>query len=144
MTNDSSFAKASILNRKDFEKEVELSIAAVPEEFLSRVENLSFQVEDWPDAETLEEVGFDDPRDLLGYYRGLPLSERSHDYGGCLPDVITIYQGAVEDYVRETGEPFRKVIRETIIHELAHYFGFSEEEMDAIERLWAGEGDGKS
>jgi predicted Zn-dependent protease with MMP-like domain len=50
----------------------------------------------------------------------------------------------VEDYVRETGEPFRKVIRETIIHELAHYFGFSEEEMDAIERLWAAEGDGKS
>lgn len=132
------------MKRKDFERQVERSITAIPEEFLARIENLSFQVEDWPDDETLEEVGFDDPRDLLGYYRGLPLSERSHDYGGCLPDVITIYQGAVEDYVRETGEPLRKVIRETIIHELAHYFGFSEEEMDAIERLWAGEGDGKS
>ena len=132
------------MNRKVFERQVERAISAIPAQFLDRIENLSFQVEDWPDAEILEDAGFDDPRDLLGYYTGWPLSERSHEYGGCLPDVITIYQGAVEDYVRETGEPLLKVIGETIIHELAHYFGFSEEEMDAIERLWAGEGDGKS
>jgi predicted Zn-dependent protease with MMP-like domain len=132
------------VNRKVFERQVERAISAIPAQFLDRIENLSFQVEDWPDAEILEDAGFDDPRDLLGYYTGWPLSERSHEYGGCLPDVITIYQGAVEDYVRETGEPLLKVIGETIIHELAHYFGFSEEEMDAIERLWAGEGDGKS
>lgn len=132
-----------MLTRKDFEKQVEMAIEVIPPEFLARVENLSFQVEDWPDAETLEEVGFDDPRDLLGFYRGWPLSERSHDYGGCLPDVITIYQGAVENYAHETGESLRKVICETIIHELAHYFGFSEEEMDAIESLWTGEGEGK-
>jgi predicted Zn-dependent protease with MMP-like domain len=105
----------------------------------AQVENLSFQVEDWADDDTLDEVGFDDPRDLLGFYRGWPLSERTHEYGSCLPDVITIYQAAVEEYAAETGEPLLKVIRETIIHELAHYFGFSEEQMDQIEDLWAGE-----
>lgn len=127
------------MRRKDFERQVDRAIARIPAEFLAQVENLSFQVADWADAETLAEVGFDDPRDLLGYYHGWPLSERTHDYVSCLPDVITIYQGAVEEYASETGEPLLKVIRETIIHELAHYFGFSEEQMDEIEDLWAGE-----
>jgi predicted Zn-dependent protease with MMP-like domain len=127
------------MRRKDFEGLVERAIARIPQEFLAQVENLSFQVEDWADVDTLDEVGFDDPRDLLGYYRGWPLSERTHEYGSCLPDVITIYQAAVEEYAAEAGEPLLKVIRETIIHELAHYFGFSEEEMDRIEALWAGE-----
>jgi len=126
------------MRRRDFERLVERAIARIPAEFRARIDNLSFQVEDWADAETLAEVGFDDPRDLLGFYRGWPLSERTHEYGSCLPDVITVYQGAVEDYVAETGEPPLKVVRETIMHELAHYFGFSEEEMDEIEELWDG------
>jgi predicted Zn-dependent protease with MMP-like domain len=127
------------MRRKDFERLVERAIARIPPEFLAQLKNLSFQVEDWADDDTLDEVGFEDPRDLLGYYRGWPLSERTHDYGSCLPDVITIYQAAVEEYAAETGEPLLKVVRETIIHELAHYFGFSEEQMDQIEALWAGE-----
>lgn len=124
------------MNRRQFEHLVEQAIASVPRRFLEEVENLSFQVEDWADSGTLEEVGFDDPRDLLGYYRGLPLDERTHEYSA-LPDVIILYQGAVENYREETGEPLIQIIRETIIHELAHYFGFSEEEMDEIEELWA-------
>ncbi len=125
------------MNRRAFERLVERAIASVPQEFLGRVENLTFQVEDWPDSETLEEAGFDDPRELLGFYRGWPLTERTHEYGN-LPDVITIYRGPVENLARESGDPPGKVIRETILHELAHYFGFSEEEMDEIEALWAG------
>jgi predicted Zn-dependent protease with MMP-like domain len=69
------------------------------------------------------------------------LAERGHEYGNCLPDLIIIYQGAVEDYRRETGEPLLRIIRQTVVHELAHYFGFSEEEMDRIEELWAGKED---
>lgn len=131
------------MNRGDFERHVERAIAAIPRQFLERVENLSFQVEEWADPEILEEVGFDDPRDLLGFYRGWPLDQRTHEYGQCLPDVILIYQGAVENHHRETGEPLVKIISETIMHELAHYFGFSEEEMDEIEALWAGKDGGE-
>jgi predicted Zn-dependent protease with MMP-like domain len=127
------------MNRTEFQLLVERAVGEIPREFLARVENLTFQVEDWADEMTLEEVGLDDPRDLLGFYRGWPLSERTHDYGSCLPDVIIIYQRAVESHFRETGVPLSRVIRETIIHELAHYFGFSEEEMDEIETLWAEE-----
>jgi predicted Zn-dependent protease with MMP-like domain len=125
------------VNRRTFERLVQRAVASIPGEFLARVENLSFQVESWADDATLAEVGMDDPRELLGYYRGWPLSERTHDYGSCLPDVIVIYQGAVENHVRGTGQPYVRVIGETVIHELAHYFGFSEEELDAVEALWA-------
>lgn len=124
------------MNKGDFERQVDLAIQAIPEQFLERIENLTFQVQDWPDEETLAAVALDDPRGLLGYYMGWPLTERTHDYGNCPPDVIIIYQGAVENYLEETGEPLAKVLRETVMHELAHYFGFSEEEMDVIERLW--------
>lgn len=127
------------MTRGEFETLVELAISRIPRDFLDRVENLSFQVADWAGEEILAEVGFDDPRDLLGFYTGWPLSERGHEYGNCLPDVILIFQGAVENYVAETGEPVVQVIRETVVHELAHYFGFSEEEMDEIEALWAGQ-----
>lgn len=115
---------------------MERAIAAIPKEFGRHIDNLTFLVEDWADAETLAEVGFDDPRDLLGYYQGVPLPERSVEFGSTLPDTITIYRGAVENHVQETGQTLSRVLRETVIHELAHYFGFSEDQMDRIEELW--------
>lgn len=124
------------MNRRQFERAVERAIAAIPGEFGRHIDNLTFLVEDWADAETLAEVGFDDPRDLLGYYQGVPLPERSVEFGSTLPDTITIYRGAVENHVQETGQPLSRVLRETVIHELAHYFGFSEDQMDRIEELW--------
>lgn len=124
------------MNRRAFERLVARAIDRIPEQFLGQVQNLVFRVEDWADEATLAEVGFDDPRELLGYYSGWPLAERPHDYGNCLPDEIILYHLAIEDYVAETGEPLMKVIRETLIHELAHYFGFSEDQMDEIEALW--------
>ena len=130
------------MNRRTFEKLVERAIARIPEEYLQQVDNLTFQVDGWADAETLAEVGFDDRRDLLGYYRGQALPERSVTAGGEMPDVIVLFQNAIEDYAAESGEPLLKVIRETILHELAHYFGFSEEDLEPIEDLWASEGDG--
>ncbi len=125
------------MNRSDFAALAERALAAIPGEFLRRVENLSIQIEDWADPETLAEVGFDDRRDLLGFYRGLPLDERGFEQLSILPDVIVLYQRAIEVHARESGEGTLRVIRETLVHELAHYFGFSEEEMEAIEAIWA-------
>lgn len=124
------------MNRRQFEWAVERTIAGLPSIFRSRIENVIFQVEEWPDSETLEDVGFSDRRDLLGFYRGCPLPERTHDFAGQLPDVIVIYRAAILNHVAETGEPLRRVLRETILHELAHYFGFSEEQMDEVEAHW--------
>jgi len=124
------------VNRRSFERLVARAIDRIPGQFLSGIDNLVFRVEDWADAETLVEAGFDDRRDLLGYYRGWPLTERDHNLAGSLPDEIILYHQAIEGYVAESGDPLMKVIRETLFHELAHHFGFSEEEMDVIETLW--------
>lgn len=124
------------MNRAAFQRLVEELLRQIPRQFRERMENLSVQVEDWADAETLSEAGLSDPHELLGYYRGWPLTERGLDYGGSLPDVITLYQGAIEAEVIRSGLPLAQVARETLVHELAHFFGFDEAQMDRIERFW--------
>ncbi|PLX92771.1 MAG: neutral zinc metallopeptidase [Desulfuromonas sp.] len=120
-----------------FSRQAQAALAMIPETFLRQVENLSLQIEEWADSEVLADLGMDDPCELLGFYNGWPLDERGSEYGNCLPDIITLYQGAIEAYAVEHGLPLTRVIAETIIHELAHYFGFSEEEMDEIEAFWS-------
>lgn len=120
-----------------FEQRVCQQWQAIPEEFRCQVDNLSLQIEDQASARVLKDVGLDLPDDLLGLYQGCPLPERDSNYGGCLPDVIYLYQQAIENHARLSGLELSQVIRETIVHELAHYFGFSEAEMDFFEKLWA-------
>ncbi|TYO98888.1 putative Zn-dependent protease with MMP-like domain [Geothermobacter ehrlichii] len=127
------------MRRADFERLVERTLAALPSPYAERLLNLVILVEDRADAETLAEVGYDDPAELLGYFRGTPLTLRTHDQIDLGPDMIFLYQEAIEDEARCTGLSVRQVVRETLWHEIAHYFGFSEEEMDCIEALWAEE-----
>lgn len=128
------------MERKDFNAMVARCVATIPAEYLSRLDNLSFVVEEWAPPDLLAEYDDADPLDFLGDYRGCPLPERGQNDGGGLPDLIVLYQGAIEAYAEEFDEPLAKVIRETLIHEIAHYFGFSEEAMDAIEALWQEQG----
>lgn len=124
------------MERSDFVAMTEQVIAAIPAEYLEQIQNLTFIVEEWAPPELLEEYDDADPLDFLGDYRGCPLPERSQGDAGGLPDLIVLYQGAIEAYAEETGEPLAVVIRETVVHEIAHYFGFTEEQMDEIESLW--------
>jgi predicted Zn-dependent protease with MMP-like domain len=128
------------MRRADFERLVERVLATLPDEYAGRLHNLVFIVEDWADAELLAEVGFDAPDELLGFFNGTPLTARSFDQIDHGPELITLFQGAIEEEARSSGLPLRQVIRETLWHEIAHYFGFSEAEMDRIEDYWAGEG----
>ena len=109
---------------------------AVPEKFRDLIKNLAFIVEDEPSPEVrkLEELGVDET--LLGYYRGIPATARGDWYGVgmTLPDTITLYQIPIEAEaefeMQQHGLVFeaavRKVIRETIWHEVAHHFGYDE------------------
>lgn len=132
------------MERSAFVALTEQIIATIPSEFLSRIDNLTFIVEEWAPADLLAEYDDADPLDFLGEYLGCPLPERSQGDAGALPDLIALYQGAIEAYAEEFDEPLEKVIRETVIHEIAHYFGFSEEQMDKIEALWQEGGDAGS
>src|SRR5438477_9023790 len=120
------------MTRKQFEAVVERALRRLPRAFREKMANVVVVVEDWADDETLEEMGIEPPDTLYGLYRGIDLTRRDTSYGNVLPDVVTIYQGPIEeDAVDE--EEMADIVRETVIHELGHYFGLDDETMHRIE-----------
>jgi predicted Zn-dependent protease with MMP-like domain len=120
------------LNRRRFEALVEKAMRRLPRAFRARIANVVVVVEDWADDETLAEMGIEPPDTLYGLYRGVDLTHRDSMYGNVLPDTITIYQGPIEEDCADEGE-MAEVIRETVIHEVGHYFGLDDETMHRIE-----------
>jgi predicted Zn-dependent protease with MMP-like domain len=127
------------MTRREFEKLVAEAVTLIPARFRREMKNLSLVVEDEPSAELLADMEIEPPDSLYGLYQGTPLTERTWGFGNNLPDRITIYQQPIEEDCEDEDE-VRAVIGETIIHEVGHYFGLSEEEIEEIEeRYWRGE-----
>jgi predicted Zn-dependent protease with MMP-like domain len=127
------------VNRKQFEAHVADALASIPRRFRDAMENIAIVVEDEPSRDLLEEMEIEPPDTLLGLYQGVPLTERRWDYGNALPDRVLIFQGPHE---RESEDEDDLVvcIAETLIHEIGHYFGLSEEEIEEIEeKYWRGD-----
>ena len=120
------------MTRRQFEALVERAMRRLPPAFKNKIKNVLVVVEDWPDDETLEEMGVEPPDTLYGLYRGVDLTHRDSTYGNVLPDVITIYQGPIEEDAADEAE-MAEIVRETVIHELGHYFGLDDETMHRIE-----------
>ena len=98
--------------------------------------NVAIVVEDEPSRDLLRSMGIRPPTTLLGLYQGTPLTERRWDYGNSLPDRILIFQGPHER-AADDDEDLIVAIAETLIHEVGHYFGMSEEQIEEIEeRYW--------
>jgi len=111
----------------------------IPKRFRREMKNLALAVEEEPSAELLEEMEIEPPDSLYGLYQGTPLPERTWGYGNTLPDRITLFQRPIEEDCEDEDE-IRAAIGETLIHEVGHYFGLSEEEIEEIEeRYWRGE-----
>jgi predicted Zn-dependent protease with MMP-like domain len=127
------------MTRHEFEKLVAEATTLIPARFRREMKNLAVVVEAEPSAELLAEMEIEPPDSLYGLYQGTPLTERSWGFGNALPDRITIYQRPIEEDCEDEDE-MRAVIGETLIHEVGHYFGLSEEEIEAIEeKYWRGE-----
>ena len=127
------------MTRERFQQLVLEAVTLIPRRFRREIKNLALVVEDEPDQALLDEMEIEPPDSLYGLYQGTPLPERSWDYGNNLPDRITIYQRPIEEDCEDEDE-VRAVIGETLIHEVGHYFGMSEDEIEAIEeRYWRGE-----
>jgi predicted Zn-dependent protease with MMP-like domain len=128
------------MTREEFRGLVEEAIDTIPERFAREVKNLAIVIEDEPSADMLEELEMDPDEDtLLGLYQGTPLTERGQ-YGNTLPDRITLFQRSIEEDCDGEEDEIIVAIGETLIHELGHYFGMSEEQiMDIEERYWRGE-----
>ena len=103
-----------------------------PTQFRDAMKNIAIVIEDEPTAEQLAEVGIEPPDTLLGLYEGTPLTERQWAHGNVLPDKITLFQGPIED-ASDDEDDVVVAIGETLIHEIGHYFGLSEEEIEEIE-----------
>jgi predicted Zn-dependent protease with MMP-like domain len=129
------------MTRTKFRELVDEALAGIPARFRDAMKNIAIVIEDEPTAEELEEVGIEPPDTLLGLYQGTPLTERQWAHGNVLPDKITLFQGPIEDS-SEDEDDVVVAIGETLIHEVGHYFGLSEEEIEDIEeRYWRGDED---
>lgn len=119
------------VSREEFEALVERALAELPEEFKGALDNVAVMVEDEPSEEDLESVGIDpddpDEDDLLGLYQGVPLRDRDSFYSA-LPDRVLIYRGPILRACDTRREVIRE-IRDTVQHELGHYFGLEEDEL---------------
>lgn len=128
------------MTREDFRALVEEAIDTIPAKFAREVKNLAIVIEDEPSDEVLAELDMDPDEDtLLGLYQGTPLSER-FQYGNQLPDRITLFQQSIEEDCNGDEDEIVVAIGETLIHELGHYFGMSEDQiMEIEERYWRGD-----
>ncbi len=121
-----------MMTRRQFEALVERALRRLPRKFKDKLANIAVVVEDWPDDETLADLGIEPPDTLYGLYRGVDLTHRDSSYGNVLPDTVTIYQGPIEEDCADEEE-MAELVRETVIHELGHYFGLDDETMERIE-----------
>ena len=112
------------------------ALAAMPETLRRRVRGVSILVEEVADDETLGELGIENAWELTGLYRGVPLGQK--DAGGTpqMPDLIVLYREPILLEWIETGEDLFRLVRNVLIHEIAHKFGFSDAEIAALEADW--------
>jgi predicted Zn-dependent protease with MMP-like domain len=126
------------MNREAFEVRVAEALASLPVRFRKAMSNIAIIVEDEPSPELLREMDVEPPDTLFGLYQGTPLTERGWQYGNTLPDRILLFQGPHEREAEDEDDLIAS-IAETLIHEIGHYFGLSEEEIEDIEEnYWRG------
>lgn len=112
-----------------FRKIVEEEWTKVPPPYRERIKNVAVLIEDEPSSGVRESEGLEGEETLLGIYQGVPLVERGEGYGsgGTLPDTITIYRLPTLLEAEESGKEVKEVVRDTIWHEVGHYFGYDDE-----------------
>ena len=114
------------LSGREFEQLVEQALGELPERFAALLDNVAIVVEEEPSADDLDLLE-EGANELLGIYRGVPITERSYD-SMRLPDQIAIFRGPILR-ISATKRDAHRQIRDTVIHELGHYFGLNDHQM---------------
>ncbi len=118
----------------DLEVLANRALAVVPHSLKRHLGPVVIRVEEFPDEETEEEMGLESPFDILGLYRGVALPRQSVSAPRPAIDMIFLYRRPILDYWCETGERLDRIVRHVLIHEIGHHFGFSDDDMERIER----------
>jgi predicted Zn-dependent protease with MMP-like domain len=113
---------------RDFELLVAQALDNLPPDIQEKLENVEVVVAWRPSPAQLRRLGVGRGHTLFGLYEGVPLTARTSHYGMVLPDKITIFRQPIEAHCR-SDEQARRVIRRTVLHELAHHFGISDERL---------------
>jgi predicted Zn-dependent protease with MMP-like domain len=118
------------LSDDEFGSLVTEALDSLPDEFRRHLANVVVEVEDLPDRRTVRRMGRGSLRGLLGLYQGVPLTHRSVEHSGHLPDRITLYKTNIESCC-DSNEEIVEQVRRTVLHEVGHHFGLEEDELEA-------------
>jgi predicted Zn-dependent protease with MMP-like domain len=127
--------KAAAPSLADFERLAETAYAALPQSFRALCADLVIRVEDFPDDETLDEMDCDSEFDLLGLFRGRGLAQRGAAVPtGALPNMVWLYRRPILDFWAAGEDTLADIVTHVLVHEIGHHFGFSDDDMERIER----------
>ncbi len=119
------------LSRDEFEQLVAEVLDALPEDIARYLDNVEVVVAWAPTLDQLRRTGLRPGQTLLGLYEGIPLTRRGVHYGLVLPDKITIFQGPIQQ-MAYSREDLRRLVRRTVLHELAHHFGINDDRLQEL------------
>ena len=110
-----------------------LALLSLPEPFAGHLRDVVLLIEEFADDKTLDAMGIEDPFDLTGIYEGIPLTERSVDQSGTLPDKIRLFRRPILDEWAGGEDTLEHLIAHVLVHEVGHHFGLSDADMHALE-----------
>ncbi|WP_299686113.1 metallopeptidase family protein [uncultured Tateyamaria sp.] len=109
----------------------------LPEPFRTHARAVIIQVVDWPPGDVLADLGINDPLDLTGLYDGIPLTQKSVADPAPYPDTVWLYRAPILDELRDRpGVTLAQLVTHVVVHEFAHHFGWSDEDIATIDRWW--------
>lgn len=132
MTAQMHWLAATAPTLEDFEQMAQSAWEKIPHAFRAIAGDLVIRVEDFASDDLLSELGIDDPFELTGLYQGLSVAEQSVQDAAREPDMVFLYRRAILDEWAGGGEELGHLIAHVLIHEIGHHFGFSDDDMDAI------------
>ena len=123
--------------RMPFEDRIEeiarQALRRLPPPFAGSLGNVVLRVEELADSETIRQLGLGHSMQLSGLYEGIPLNQQSVSQSGSLPERITLYTRPILAEWRSTPFSLEQIVAHIVIHEIGHHFGFSDDEMHALE-----------
>lgn len=126
-------------DEEDILQLADAALEALPAHVSRHVQGIAILVEDLADDETLAGLGLDNPWELTGLYRGIPLTQRSVADAAPFPDSIVLFRDAILVEWVDTGEDLGRLVSSVLVHEIAHHFGYSDADIARIEADMRGE-----
>ena len=124
---------ASPPDAQEIEAIARRALDSLPAPFADNLGEIILQVEEFADEDTLRAMGIDDPFELTGLYEGIPLTERSVEQSGTLPDRVRLFRRPILDEWADGEDSLEHLVTHVLIHEIGHHFGLSDADMHALE-----------